>query len=142
MNPKILTVLIIDDCFDDCYAYRRYLKAQYPHTLNIIETETGSEGLVELEHSVPEVILLDQFLPDMTGLEFLQQIQTQSLITPPAIIFLTRYGDEKLAKEAIQYGAQDYVPKESLTAERLSHAINQAISNLNLKGLLHRTQTL
>lgn len=71
---------------------------------------TGQEGLDALGKKKYDIILLDNFLPDMQGIDLLDQLQP--LEEHPPIILLTASGDERLAVEALQKGAADYAVKD------------------------------
>ncbi len=69
MNPIIL--LIEDDA-----QIRRFLRASLvTQGYDLIEAETGKEGLALAASRVPDVVLLDLGLPDMEGLEVIRQLR-------------------------------------------------------------------
>jgi PAS domain S-box-containing protein len=55
------------------------------------------------------IFLIDQRLPDGSGLEVLKQLAQEHIDTPA--IFVTGGGDRELASQALQLGAVDYIPK-------------------------------
>jgi PAS domain S-box-containing protein len=57
------------------------------------------------------VLLLDQRLPDMDGLDVLKVLAQEGIDTP--IVLVTGVGDGELAAQALRLGADDYVPKRS-----------------------------
>ena len=71
---------------------------------------TGLEGLAKLKSGMYDLILLDNFLPDMNGIDLLDQIQP--LDQQPPVILLTAGGDERLAVTALEKGAADYAVKD------------------------------
>ncbi len=70
---------------------------------------TVAEGLQKAETLSPELILLDVHLPDGTGLDLLKVVMT----TQPgvSVVMITANVDLKVAVEAIQRGAEDYLAK-------------------------------
>ena len=76
-------------------------------------------------HGYPkfECILSDFHLPGQTGLELVTQCQQAGELIP--IMILTGFGDKKLADEAIDRGAFDFLTKPVTTSE-LMRAINRA----------------
>lgn len=136
-----LTILIVDDFPADRQRCCCYLNAQLNTTLHLLEAESGEKGFAQLEQTIPDVIVLGHSLPDMTSIEFIQQLQAQRRNGQPIIIVLTRPGDEETVLQALQSGAHDYLSKGTLTPEKLAQTITQAIARLHLEHLLHRNQT-
>jgi diguanylate cyclase (GGDEF)-like protein len=70
-------------------------------------------------------VLLDLSLPDAVGLEALEAVQA---VTPEApVVVLTGREDQALALQAVQEGAQDYLPKKGTDAALLARAVRYAI---------------
>lgn len=102
MNPIIL--LIEDDA-----QIRRFLRASLvTQGYELLEAETGKEGLALAASRVPEVILLDLGLPDMEGLEVIKQLRTWSGVP---IIILSARGQERDKVANLDAGADDYLTK-------------------------------
>ncbi|WP_341524756.1 PAS domain S-box protein [Nostoc sp. UHCC 0302] len=137
---KPLTVLIIDDCLEDRQTYRRYLLQDQEHSYTILEEESGEGALTLCQQFQPDGILLDFLLPDLDGLEFLDQLKQQSQGAMPAVIMLTGYGNETVAVQAMKSGVQDYLVKGQTTAERLRSTIRSAIKNAQLRQQLQQSE--
>jgi len=120
------TVMLIDDSEIDRAVYRRYLQADTTDQYTIVEAETGEAAFEDYTQYQPDLILLDYLLPDITGLEWLSQLQQQNTLICPAIA-LTGQGDENIAVQFIKIGATDYLVKGEMTAEKLKLAINKAL---------------
>ena len=69
----------------------------------------GSEGRQKAADFQPDLILLDLFLPDMTGLELLSGFRQQP--PAPAVVIMTAATGVKTAVEAMKLGAEDYLQK-------------------------------
>ncbi len=103
----------------------------------------GKEALRLIREEEPDLVLLDLKIPDLTGLEVLQQISTTSIpsdprseetpqtppYTTPLTVILTAYGTIELAVQAMQLGAFDFVPKP-FTADHLTVVINKALATI------------
>jgi signal transduction histidine kinase/DNA-binding response OmpR family regulator len=72
-----------------------------------------------------DCILLDLSLPDSSGIDTLSSVQL--LIPDTPIIVLTGLQDEKTSDKTMGIGAQDYLFKNSITTELLTHAVKYAI---------------
>ena len=103
ITPK---VLIIDDDDDLRYSLKRVLSGrQY----EVIEAGSGEDGLVQAEKHSPHVILLDNRMGGMSGMEALQHLRG---INPNVmIILMTAYGTTQTTIEAMKFGAFDYIMK-------------------------------
>ncbi len=117
-------ILIIDDDEIDRIAIRRSLrKTTIP--AEIFTADTAAKGLALLDEMAFGCIFIDFKLPDMDGLELLQQIRLKGILAPALVV--TSHGDERIAAKAIRLGAADYIPKNNLTPEGVFHSINTAL---------------
>ena len=62
---------MVEDTVSLARTYIEYLKKE---SIDLIHVETGNEGFRELEQQMPDAILLDLMLPDISGLEILKHI--------------------------------------------------------------------
>jgi hypothetical protein len=139
MNHNQRTILIIDDCLEDREAYRRYLLKDDRYSYTIFEEEYGENGL-ELSKVVnPDAILLDFLLPDIDGLEFLNELKTQQSQSNLPVVMLTGQGNEAIAVAAIKSGASDYLVKGNMTPESLRLAIHKVVERDCLNRQLEQT---
>ena len=135
MNVRQHTILIIDDSAEDRETYRRYLKKEIIFNYEIIEAESGEEGLEQLALNQPDLILLDYLLPDFDGLELIEELKEQQKLIPP-IIMLTGQGNEVIAVEAMKSGVKDYLVKGKLTPEILTTSVKNVLQQNYLQSLL------
>lgn len=98
--------MIVDDDNDLRYSLKRVLSGrQY----EVLEAASGEEGLTMAEKHRPHVILLDNRMGGMSGMEALQHLRG---INPNAmIILMTAYGTTQTTIEAMKFGAFDYIMK-------------------------------
>ncbi len=92
------TILCVDDEADNVDALERLFRTKY----RVLKATSGAEALKHLDKDRVTIIISDQRMPQMTGVEFL----SQSLRThPDAIrILLTGYADIEVVIEAINSG--------------------------------------
>jgi PAS domain S-box-containing protein len=125
-----LRILIIDDSPEDRQIYRRLLLSN-ENKYDFIEAEMGDDGINVCMDQNPDCILLDYNLPDMTGLEFMDQLKAINSIVPP-VILLTGHGNEEIAVRAMKNGVQDYLVKGNISRESLYIAVENAIGKVAL----------
>ncbi len=100
------TILVIDDDADLRYSLKRILSGR---NYNVIEATSGEEGLEMAKMHQPPVILLDNRMGGMSGIEALQHIRG---INPNAmIILMTAYSTTQTTIETMKFGAFDYITK-------------------------------
>lgn len=89
----------------------------------------GSEAMKEISHTVPDLILLDIGLPDISGIDLLKKIKTKHVDVP--VIMITAYEDIETVISAMKYGAYDYLVKP-LNSDNLELAMGNALETLSL----------
>lgn len=80
-----------------------------------IEASTGEEALALIEANKPDILLLDNKLPGITGMEVLEIIQQKKLDIIVAMI--TSYASLEVAAKATDDGARDFIPKPFTPSE-------------------------
>jgi two-component system chemotaxis response regulator CheY len=78
------------------------------------ETEEAEDGEVALHacrSRMPDVILLDWQMPNMTGIEFLRSLRRQASGLNPVVVFCTTENDVAHITEALNAGANEYIMK-------------------------------
>lgn len=122
-------ILIIDDSQE---IVRHLAERVLPNSgFSILHAHDGHSGLELIREHNPDLILLDFNLPQMTGLEVLQEMLRAGINTP--VVLMTGYGSELSAIEAFRLGAKDYLIKPFTTAE-IIETIDRALLN---RRLLH-----
>jgi len=110
-GPKVLIV-------DDEPQIRRFLRASLQaHDYDVIEAETGKEGIKACTVQKPDLLILDLGLPDMDGLDVVKSVREWSTVP---IIILSIRSDDPDKIEALDRGANDYVTKPFSMGELLA----------------------
>ena len=106
MSLPSAKVLVIDDDKDLRYSLRRALAGL---GYQVIEADSGESGVALAKREMPDVILLDNRMGGISGIETLQMLrgaQPQAMV-----ILMTAVGTTQTAIEAMKFGAYDYVMK-------------------------------
>ncbi|WP_458783233.1 quorum-sensing sigma-54 dependent transcriptional regulator LuxO [Vibrio rotiferianus] len=142
-------LLMVEDTASVAALYRSYLT---PLGIDINIVGTGRDAIDSLKHRIPDLILLDLRLPDMTGMDVLHAVKESNPDVP--IIFMTAHGSIDTAVEAMRHGSQDFLIKPC-EADRLRVTVNNAIrkatklkneadnpGNQNYQGFIGSSQTM
>ncbi|MFP2958604.1 ATP-binding protein [Myxococcus sp. 1LA] len=142
MTP-VLRVLLVDDNPADRFAVRRALERDKEQTWVLEAVSSAEEALERIMAEPPDVALVDFHLPLMSGLEMLHELHASTTGPLPAMVMLTGSGNECIAVEAMKAGAQDYLVKDSYSAERLRHSLRAAVDTVRMTRELEerRAQT-
>lgn len=91
----------------------------------IITTDNGREAIELIELHQPDLIITDIMMPYSSGLEIVSKVKQSQSKTP--VIVLTSMGQENVALEAFNLGADDFIAKPfspnelSMRVKRLLH---------------------
>jgi len=106
-----LRLLLVEDNNLFRQTLRESLQVSFPE-IAIDEAPNGVEALKRVKSFAPDLILMDIRLPGESGLGLTKKIKA---IYPDIIIFiLTNYDSEECREAASRYGADRYIPKDSL----------------------------
>ena len=123
-NGGALRLLVVDDDEFDRLAVRRLLKTADLRTV-VDEAATPDAALERLARESYDCILLDYYIPGVDGHALIRAIG-EAAPNVPVVIFTGR-GDEDVAVELMKAGVADYLPKASLTLERLASSLRHAM---------------
>ncbi len=119
-----MRILIVDDDDSDRLAVRRCIR-QCGLTAELDEAASAQEAQSRIAPERYDCVLLDYYLPGADTVSLLRRMRETAKDTP--VVILTGRGDENIAVEFMKSGAADYVPKASLTPERLAASIRYAL---------------
>jgi response regulator of citrate/malate metabolism len=103
--------LIVDDDFMSASVHRSYTERLQGFTV-VGEAHTGEEALALVRRLRPHLVLLDIYLPDMSGLEVMRRLRTEAL--PVDVIAVTAAKDVETLRGAMQGGVLHYLVKPFL----------------------------
>ena len=108
MNAAVPAVLIVDDESDLLSVLDFNLRQAG------LETQlatTGEQAFAHLRRRVPDLVILDLMLPDVSGLEVCRRIKSDARTRHVPVIMLTAKGEEVDRVVGFELGAEDYVTK-------------------------------
>ena len=121
------TILVVDDEKLIRWSLKQNLQKE---SFNVLEADTVQKGLELVSEIEPDLIILDQRLPDGTGIEFIQKLRENSFDNP--IVMLSAVDTSNVAVQAMKLGAFDYVTKP-VDIDELKIVIEKAMESIRLK---------
>ncbi len=115
------TLLVVDNCHDTQALALEQAKGK---GLSVITAPDPGIATTTLEMTVPDVVLTDLFMPDMSGLHLIRHIRTRYPFC--SIILMAEEGNEVTVLEALRAGAVDYLHKP-LIGEELGGSLDRAL---------------
>ena len=113
-----VSVLLVDDNPTFLRLAARFLDVHGHNQVVVVgKAHGGTEALARTQELKPEVVLLDLAMPDMPGLEVIRRLR--ETLPWVRIIALTLMGNEHYRKAALAAGADEFVPKASMSADLL-----------------------
>ena len=107
-------VLVVDDTRDACELLARVVR-RFGHTT--LCAYSGPEALALLRTAMPDLILLDQMMPDMCGVDVLRTLRADERFRATPIVLVTAMSDVQTRAEAAAAGVTDYWTKPLNTLE-------------------------
>jgi two-component system, sensor histidine kinase and response regulator len=108
------SILIVDDNPRNLQLMSTVLKEK---GYKLYVTNSGENALLFLQHTLPDLILLDVMMPGLSGFEVCRRIQRNEKLRDIPVIFLTAKNDVEDVVEGFEAGAVDYVTKPFNTKE-------------------------
>jgi diguanylate cyclase (GGDEF)-like protein len=124
IRRPLLKILICDDDPADRKLVRTHLQQITDKEIVLLEAGYTEEIQNALDKGRIDLVLMDNQMPGKSGMEWLAEI-TRKQLAP--VVMLTGSGTEEIAAQAFQEGAAGYLPKSSLSQEKVRNAIDDAL---------------
>src|SRR5687768_2320577 len=95
-----LQLFLVEPDDDFAFLMRKSLE-RAGHRVTVCRT--AADALIVLGHSSFSLVILDQRLPDMSGVELMKALQREGINTP--VLMVAGAGDEQLATQVLRAGA-------------------------------------
>jgi len=138
-----LKLLVVDDEEGIRFGIKRVLmnfSVSFPFmdddfTFDIFEAETGEKAIEIIESEGIDIMLLDNKLPGMDGIEVLDYINKKEYDI--SVTMITSYASLDLAVKATTYGAYNFIPKP-FTPQEIKTSLESITKNLFLKRMTQK----
>jgi len=128
------TIFAVDDNHVNLLAAEEVLAEQY----NVFTLSSASLMYELLNDVIPDLILLDILMPEISGFEALQHLKADSRYSEIPVIFLTSKNDPATEALGFELGAADFISKPFSKAVLL----NRIKTQLNIEDVIHDRTTM
>ena len=102
------TIMIVDDDPQLCAALQfKFERAGY----QVCAVSSGQDLLAQLEVRWPDLILLDLMMPDMSGIEVLEYLRRDPVLSSIPVLVVTAWGDSVMQARCLELGAVGFFSK-------------------------------
>src|SRR4028119_1416420 len=127
--PTQATILIVDDTPANLGVLFDFLAEA---GFKVLIAQGGKSALQKVEHTAPDLILLDIVMPDIDGFETCQRLKAKDATKDIPIIFMTALSETVDKVKGLQLGAVDYITKPLQHEEVLARiTLHLDLRNLN-----------
>jgi response regulator RpfG family c-di-GMP phosphodiesterase len=120
MADKKISVLYVDDEENNLFSFKAVFRVKY----QVYTAISGDEALKMMAEKPVEIIITDQRMPNMTGVEFLEKVI--EVFPDPMRILLTGYADMNAVVDAVNKGKIFHYLSKPWNEEELDMTINRA----------------
>jgi len=124
IKQPLIKILICDDDPADRKLVRTYLQRITDREIVLLEAGHTEEIQNALDKGRIDLVLMDNQMPGKSGMVWLAEIAKKQLAP---VVMLTGSGTEEIVAQAFQEGAVGYLPKGSLSREKLKNIIDVAL---------------
>lgn len=110
------TILVVED---NDFIRKMYVLKFSKAGLDVVEAIDGAEALKAIDSSKPDLVLLDLMMPNVGGIEVLENLHKKKLIPKLPVIVLTNIMNSETIEQARKLGAVDYIIKTDLTPSQV-----------------------
>ena len=123
-------ILVVDDNIDSIMILRSILESQ---GFTVLTAQSGLEALEIVARELPDLVLLDVMMPQMSGIEVLERIKTTHATSKVPVIMVTAKIQDEDVMTGYQHGADYYITKPC-TAKQLLYGIGLVLDRLEAEA--------
>ncbi|WP_217594264.1 response regulator [Cohnella sp. GbtcB17] len=120
-----MRIMIVDDETFFRTSFEKYIDWQSLGCEVVGLASNGQEALEAIGRLQPDLVFLDIQMPVMNGLEFLERYGGQKQKHKARIVVLSSFHEFEYVRQALRFGAADYIHKEEMGGELLARIIEQ-----------------
>lgn len=132
INYSEYKILIVDDVLSNVLLLKVLLTNE---KYNVVTAMNGTQALKMVESELPDLVLLDVMMPDISGFEVARQLKEKPAFAQIPIIFLTALNSTADIVKGFQMGANDFISKP-FNKEELIIRVKHQISLIAAKRII------
>lgn len=121
-----MKILIIDDDTELSTIFSTALRKEGFEVITAID---GNSGIDKAKTDKPNLVLLDQVLPDRKGNDVLKALKEEATTQAIPVAMLSNFGQNELVQEAIGNGALDYILKYQIEPQDLINKVKALLKD-------------
>ncbi len=134
-DDESASILLIEDNPTDARYIELLVEELDDGQYELVHVWDLAAGLEQISQESVDVVLLDLNLPDSLGLDTVRTLHSAAPSVP--IVVLTATNEDQMAVQALQLGAQDYLPKDGIEPSLLVRSVRYAIERKRLTERAH-----
>ena len=139
MENNTIHVLLVDDDAEYAAIAKHYLRSFHNKKFELTWSIDGESALRVLSpEKMPDIVLMDYYLPNTNGFEVTQTLRNAKLNAP--VILLTANKDFRIAIEAMKFGIEEYLVKDEAVETILPRTIVNVLERVQLKKQIQEAE--
>lgn len=122
-----MKVLIVDD---DQLTATTWSLGMKSAGIDVITAASGQDGINQVKSQKPDLVLLDQIMPDMLGNAVLTTLKQDPETSNIPVMLISNYNESQMMKEAIEKGAVDYILKYQIETKDLVDKVKTLLADV------------
>lgn len=116
-----LQILIVEDSVDERMLEKTLLNKQGFKNIKTVDNGKIALEVIDSENYMPELIIADWDMPELDGIDFLDELQNRNLSIP--FLLITGHNDREHVVTASKHGVRHYLIKPFSAADLISKVI-------------------
>ena len=121
-------ILLIDDDKIFLKIFRDTIRQDRNEVYEVTTTTGGKEGLIKVQESRPDLIVLDLKMPGMDGIDFLRELKKENFDPQIPILISSNFSDMEKIGEGIELGVKGYVIKSDYSLDGIIKYIDDLLN--------------
>ncbi|HVM33186.1 MAG TPA: response regulator [bacterium] len=122
-----ISILIVDDSATMRGFIKRTLQATELPLGDVWEASNGREGLEQMRANWMDLVLADLNMPDMTGVEMIEQMAQDPMLSVLPVVVVSSEGDQSVLHSLAQKGVREFIRKP-FQAQTLKDVIEKTLA--------------
>lgn len=114
---------------DDLHLLDNYVTELELLKYKVVTVSDGGKAVDFIKKEKPDLVLLDIMLPNLNGIDILDELRKDSKFQDLPVVMLTNYGDEENIRRSLDLGALDYLKKYNVTPSDVGQRLEKYLKS-------------